>query len=143
MAEFEIVISKGIPEDNAFIFATWLRSFRHLSYFAKRIKNHVFFKWHHALIERVLARETTTVLVAHAKDDRDLIFGYIIFEDWDDFDVLHFIYVKGDYHKNGIGTMLLKASGIDVNTAFFSHWTYATDELIKKYPEMTYSPYHV
>lgn len=143
MAEFEIEVSPMIEGDKAFIFSTWLRCFRHCSYFAKRIKNHIFFKWHHELVQRALDRETTTTLVAHQKGDRDLICGYISFEDWDDYYVLHFVYVKGDYQKHGIGKILLDASEIDMDTAFFSHWTFATDELIKKYPNLTYSPYHI
>lgn len=143
MADFEVAISKVIEGDRAFIFSTWLKSVRHCSYFAKRITNHIFFKWHHELIDRAMLRDTTTVLVAHAKDDRDLICGYIVFEDWTDFDVLHFAYVKGDYQKHGIFKLLLEASKIDVNTSIFSHWTYATDTLIEKFPGLTYSPYHI
>src|ERR1017187_6255259 len=101
MDDFQISISPMIEADKAFIFSTWLRSFRHFSYFAKRIKNHIFYKWHHELVSRAIGRETCTTLVAHQKDDRDLICGYIVFEDWDDFDVLHFAYVKGDYQKHG------------------------------------------
>lgn len=77
------------------------------------------------------------------RKDRDLICGYIVYEEWDGKDVLHFAYVKGDYQRHGIFQLLLDASKIDYNTAFFSHWTFATDTLIERYPNMTYSPYHI
>ena len=38
--------------DHAFIFATWLRCYRRSSYFAKRIPDRLFYRYHHAIIER-------------------------------------------------------------------------------------------
>lgn len=57
--------------------------------------------------------------------------------------VVHFTFVKDAFRNMGIARAMLKASGIDVNKLMFTHWTMPVDELIRKYPDITYDPYRL
>lgn len=129
--------------DQAFVYSTWLRNYKHSSYFAKRIKPVIFFAGHHDLVSHLLRKPSVKVFVAHPKDDIDTILGYLACEPNTDTQkpVLHFIFVKDAFREMGIARCLIKASEIDIAKSRISHWTYPVDELIKKYPEMIYDPY--
>lgn len=128
--------------DYNFIFNSWLKCYKNNSYFAKRIRNNVFFKYHHQVVERILDRASTRVLMAVSILDPNVVYGYLVTEKFDDNkDILHFTYIKEAFRKFGIGKELIKASGINPNEAIISHWTFDIDELSKKFPNMSYCPY--
>lgn len=126
--------------DQAFIYSTWLRNYKHSSYFAKRIKPAIFFAGHHKLVDHILSKPTTTTLIAHPRNDEDTILGYMVCEALST-PVVHFVFVKEAFRKMGVARALLKASGMSVERLAFSHWTYPVDELIQKYPDLIYNPY--
>lgn len=129
-------------EDQAFIFSSWLRTYKHHSYFAKRIKHALFFKGHHAVIEHILEKPTTTVAIACPKGDLDTILGYLVYEPAKESrPVIHFVFVKEPFRRMGMAKTLFKSQHIDINNIFFTHWTFPVDELINKHPEMLYDPY--
>ena len=47
----------GVPMDQNFIFATWLRSYKHSSQFARRVPDRLFYKFHQAAIARMVFRD--------------------------------------------------------------------------------------
>lgn len=123
--------------------SSWLKSYRHGSYFAKRIRDKQFFAYHHKVLERILARPTTTVTVACKPGEENTIFGYLITEFFaaENKTIIHFVYVKDAFRGFGVAKQLLETVKLNPNVCYFSHWTFAVDELIKKYPGMTYNPY--
>lgn len=125
----------GLPEDHAFVFATWLRCYKRNSLFARRISNETFFRWHHLVIERILAR--SVIRVAHAADAPEVILGYSVSEPG----VVHFVYVKGSFRKLGIATALL--GHLDPNACVFTHWTDGWEHLLRKWPNAEYNPYAI
>lgn len=131
--------------DQPFVYSTWLRNYKHSSYFAKRIKPVVFFAGHHALIAHVLAKPTTQVLIAHPKNDPETILGYLVFEAANETKkpVVHFTFVKEAFRKMGVCKALFESHGINPNEPgmIFTHWCFPVDDLIRKFPEMIFNPY--
>lgn len=131
----EIEIRPAVPADLNFIYATWLKSYRHASQFAKKISNDIFFDMHQKVIERFLSRLGATVLIAYPKGEPEVILGYIAYDT--DQNVVQYIYVKRTFRKMGIGAALAK----EATPRIFTHWTYDVDWIHKKYPELIYNPY--
>ena len=137
-----------IPQDLNFIFNSWLKSYR-FSLFSKNISDKDYFKYHHLLIEEILARPTTSVLVACDKLDENVIFGYLVTEksNIEDHEVLHYSFVKQSFQhlgEEGVFPSLVKAAHINLNEAIYTHMTRDFEEyILKKHPSMRYIPYLV
>lgn len=129
--------------DEAYLYSTWLRCYKHYSYFAKRIRSAQFFKGHEKVIKHLLAKPNVIVLVACPKDDDDTILGYLAFEEGDKESrpVIHFTFVKDAFRKMGVAKSLFKYANIDPNNIYFTHWVFDVDELIKRWDGMLYDPY--
>lgn len=126
-------LRSGKPEDENFIFATWLRAYKHASSFARHIERPTFFKYHQAVIRRILDRGAA-VTICTPGDDRDVILGYSITEPG----ILHFVYVKKPFRRLGIASSLIAEVG--------PQWvfTHATDDwryLQSTRQMMQYNPY--
>lgn len=126
--------------DKDFLYATWLRRYKDHSYFAKRIKYQTFFKEHHKIIDHILAKPNTKVIMAVPKDFDDVIAGYIVFESHDK-PTVHFVYIKDVYQGMGVAKHLFEENGIDPNNITITHWTYCVNQFAEKYPGITYNPY--
>lgn len=132
------------PEDLAFVYSTWLRNYKHSSYFAKRIKPSVFFEGHHKVLDSLFKKPELKVFIATPKDDPDTILGYIACElatEELNRTVIHFSFVKEAFRRMGVARALCKAAQVDFTKASFTHWTFPVDEIYKKLPDMTYNPY--
>ena len=128
--------------DKPFIFSSWLKHYKNRSYFAKRIRNSIFYKWHHIIIENILDRPATVVMVAHPEGEPDVILGFIVGEVVPENSVVHFVYVKPAFKRMGIAKHLFKKSKLD-QAEFFTHWTFDCDELLRKLPNIVYDPYRI
>jgi ribosomal protein S18 acetylase RimI-like enzyme len=137
-----IQIRVATETDKPFIFSNWLRHYKNRSYFAKRIRNSIFYKWHHLVIEKILDRPNTLSLIAHPPEEPEVILGFMISEAWPDGSVIHFVYIKPQFKKMGIAKKLFEASKLQ-ETQFFTHWTFDVDELTQKLPNLTYDPYRI
>lgn len=128
--------------DKEFLFSTWLRNYKHSSYFAKRIRPHVFFAGHHAIIDHLLRKPAVKIAVACPRGDSETILGYLAYELKEDAaPVVHFVFVKQAFRKMGVARTLFQSAGIDPGSIRFTHWTYPVDDAIKKWPEIIYDPY--
>lgn len=88
-----------------FIIDSWSNSFRKSNY-AGCIPNNLWPQVSRATIHQLLARETMRVWVALApsNDGRGRVMGYYVGEPG----ILHWLYVKKDFRRLGIGKQLLK-----------------------------------
>lgn len=91
-----IKVRQAVPDDHAFIYATYLRN----KWFDKdqktTLKRSTWSKLQHTRLERILSDET--VLIACLSDDPDLIVGYVFMDG-----VRPFTYVKLDWRSPGLG----------------------------------------
>lgn len=138
--------------DEAFIFSSWLNNYRATSQFAKRVRNSVFYFWHHKVVTRILARLTTRIYVAVSPDAPDVILGWICVEastvkipDFKDHNrVLHYIFVKPEFRRFGIAKKLFEAAHLTQDTkAYFTHWTHPVEPFLIKFPRFIYDPYRL
>ena len=140
MAEVEVRLA--YLEDVPFIFSTWLKSYRYASTFARKISNDIYYKRHHLVIDLILKRAGSTVLVAHPVGEPNVILGYLVTERQPDGeDVIHFTYIKKSFRQMGVARALWK--GLDAEKNYlFTHYTADADWITKKY-NLTYDPYRI
>ena len=127
--------------DQAFVFSTWLRNYKHSSYFAKGIRSSIFFPGHQKLLELLFDKPTLKVFIAHPTDDDQTILGYLVAEFHHKAPVIHFIFIKEAFRNMGIATLLLNHAEINPDNFHFTHWTMPMDEIIRKHPNIRYNPY--
>lgn len=119
-----------LPEDESFIFNSWLRSYHKRAYGAP---NNVYFLGQHEVIKRRLEKSLVTLAVD--PEDGDHIYGYIVYELRDGVTAAHWLYVKFPFRRMGIATMLLrdminKAIGVEI---VYTTQTFAGEQVAKKY----------
>lgn len=136
-----ITIREYQSDDTAFIFSSWLRSFK-TSFFAKDIANKVYF-WHqHKLIENIVS-EGGKILVACDPEDTSVVYGWIVYSHLSRHGLpcLHYIYVKQSFRGLGMAKALVKAAKIDTSKmSVCSHITGLGKTLAEKY-NFLYNPY--
>ena len=137
-----IQIRPAQENDKPFIYSSWLRHYKNRSYFAKRIRTSIYYKWHHLVVEKILDRPTTKVLIAHPPGEPEVILGFMVLEDQGDGSVIHFCYIKPQFKRMGIARKLFKDFDLK-EPIFFTHWTFDLDELIHKIPNLIYDPYRI
>lgn len=126
-----LVIRLFRPDDEAFIFASWLNS--HLPNRDMRISKAIYYQEQHALIRELMS--TDAFLVAADPEDTNLIFGWLAGAELSVGRVLDYIFVKPPYRRMGIALKLLKDFGpVDA----FTHWSPVAEKLV---PGSTYDPY--
>jgi len=123
--------------DLPFIYATWLRSYRYASQFAKKISNEVFYDMHHRIVEGFIERGGL-VSIAHPPGEPYVILGYICVEH--NQPLVQYVYVKKAFRKMGIAKALFEGIKTPEN-ALFTHWTSDVDWITKKLPKLIYNPY--
>jgi GNAT superfamily N-acetyltransferase len=133
-----VKIRPALEADVAFIFSTWLRSYRD-SIFAANISTTVFYAEHHKVVEKLL--KSCEVYVACAADDISELYGYICAQKIDGILVVHYAYVKHSFRRLGIGAQLLGMIDYDPTKAsIYTHLTKTARTLATKYG-FIHSPY--
>lgn len=112
MKEMEIEIRKMKPEDEAFIYSTWLRGLYYgNSYYRKIDKDHYM-----AHQSQIIAHslEMEDVRVAVLKDDPDVILGYAVIGTLPPRNgkILRWVFVKQTFRRFGIAKKLIDGENI-------------------------------
>lgn len=128
-------IAKG---DVEFITSTWLKNYRVNSKWGSGLRKNVFFHEHNHLVQRHLAG--SKIMVACDPDELGHIFGYLIGKNEQDYDTLHYIYVKGAFRKMGVASDLLKDFR-KADSLFYTHEIKKTDLLKVQWPDIVFNPY--
>lgn len=110
--DLKTVIRDMDPGDEAFIYATWLRSLYFGNSYYNLISQDVFFEKYKRVVAALLHQ--ARVKVSCLEDDRDTILGYSVYEHG----TLHWVYVKQPWRHMGIAKSLVPS---DINK--FSHLT--------------------
>lgn len=89
------------PEDEAFIYSTWLQNLYANTRWRTQPTRKAFFKYHD-VVEHILRKPTTTVNICCLKEDPDVIVGYSVFEKNPVDTILHWIFVRADWQRQGV-----------------------------------------
>ncbi len=133
-----ILYRPAVEEDKAFIFNSWLKSFRKGT-FSANVDNSVYYANHHKLIERILLKSKT--IICCNSQDPSIIYGYVVYQEVESQFVLHFVYVKNIYRKLGLASKLLAETKHDFNIlGCYTHQTNVGVAKEEKY-NLVYHPY--
>lgn len=127
-----------VEADTSFIFNSWLKSYRS-SNFAKDQCNTVFYENYKKIVNDIIDRSMLTVICN--PEDENHLFGYIVFERLPGANLLvHYIYIKHTYRKNGLAKALINAVHESGNPILASHHTNVCKA--SKSIAYVYDPYH-
>lgn len=121
--------------DEAFIYNSWLKSYRD-SPTVRSVPNSLYFAAHHDVIEQLLSSPTANVIIACNPEDPEQIYGYGV----GDVGVIHWIYVKHPFRGNGLGRALEQRLVGTADAVTYTHRVKTTDRLIRD-KNYTYNPY--
>jgi hypothetical protein len=122
--------------DVAFIFNSWLKSFKNANA-VRGILPPVYFEFQHKVIEALLQRANVQVACNPAAENE--IWGYAVYETVEGVSVLHYAYVKELYRGLGVYRALVAGLG---DGGFYTHETSAFSGLRKKATQKwIYNPY--
>lgn len=107
--------------DEAFVYATWLRSLYYGNSTFRKIDKDRFFKTYPNVIKALLTRSNVDVVCL--EDDPEVLLGYAVYEG----EALHFLYVKKAWRKLGIARMLMPG-----NVTKVTHLTKVGEKLLPK-----------
>lgn len=125
MTSDDVLIRPATDDDRAFISASWLRSYR-ASGFAERIPSDVYWsRWGHSgFVDAVLDGQFGLwPLVACLPSDPSFAYGFAAYAlSYENRTLLHYLYVKQAYRRNGVGLQLLGEVGPRVVTHDTPAW---------------------
>jgi len=131
-----------VDRDIPFIFRSWLMSAKEQALLA-RIPEQVFFHHHHAILEDLWQDTSVLWTVAANPADSTFIYGFAAVQMTDTIPIVHYVYVRKNFRRLGIGSALLRAFKIvSGTTVFASHYSGAGKQLCKKLDVLrVYNPY--
>lgn len=120
------------PEDVNFVLATFLRGLYYGDSWFSKIPKQVFMDNYKNVAESLVQK--ATVKVACLKDDPDVIIGYSILSN--DYQTIHYVYVKAAWRKQGIARSILPQYPTTV-----THLTELGHQLITKFNGVIFNPF--
>lgn len=117
----ELVTRPREERDDAFVVMAWLRSFRD-SVMHGPLPPDLYWMVYREVIQRLLARPAVRCLVLESPAD-DVLVGFIAHEpgwrrwsnrrrQWEEYHVVHYLYVRNSLRGNGFARRLLDAAGV-------------------------------
>lgn len=91
--------------DLPFLTQSWLRSNCKRGY--RHLEPQLYYYWHHRLLEALIPR--STVIVACSADDPDRIYGYGVAQYEGPTLLVHYLYVREGWRRQGIGRSIVRA----------------------------------
>jgi predicted GNAT family acetyltransferase len=126
--------------DIAFIFSSWLRSYRETRA-VKILDNATYYEGQHATIEGIMARPDIIVEVACDIEDPSQIFGYVVYQPGVDGVVIHWTYVKLPFRGFGIGSDLVKNACKESPGKLIATHLPKLEKKLFEHNHVTYNPY--
>lgn len=103
----ELVLRELLPDEQGFLYSTWLKSYKS-SKDVGPLPNNLYWPVLSQTIKQILETPGTKVVVACNSEDPNQLFGYICSSWGAPEAVVHYLYVKPTFRKNGIGKALLE-----------------------------------
>lgn len=120
------------PNELDFIYATWLNNFRNDSTIGKSCRKSVFFSEYPYVLDQLLDRPLTKVIVAASKENPELILAYLVYE----LDQLHYCFTKEIYRGLGIMKSLFEKAFEKRERVQITHRTYTIEPLLEKHKNL-------
>lgn len=133
-------IRPAIGSDLHFIYATWLNSFRSDSGIGSSCQSKIYFQEYYSVLDYILSKLETKILVACKPDEIEVIFGFLVFEPG----VLHYAFTKDAFRNYGIANSLLEKSSllfVGAGEIFYTHKTRSIHRIVMKFPKLSYNPF--
>lgn len=131
MSDKQIEIRESYESDRNFIYSTWLRGIYFGNDWFHEIPSDIYYKNYQLVLDEILKRPKLTISIACLADDKDVILGYIVYEQT----VIHYIFVKESWRKMGIAKKLSPT-----NITVCTHLTNIGKSLKKKY-DIVFNPF--
>lgn len=131
MSDDRFEVRSAYESDKNFIYSTWLRGVYFGNDWFREIPSDIFYKNYQIYIDKILQRPDTKILIACLLDDKDVILGYVVFEN----DIIHYVFVKESWRKMGIAKLLSPD-----NLKWCTHLTPSGSYLRKKY-NIVFNPF--
>lgn len=133
-------IREAEGDELPFIYATWLNSYRSDSWVGKSVRKGLFFHEYPIILDALLQK--SKVLIAYFPDTPSVILSYLVYEP----EVLHYVFTKEVYQKNGIAMSLFLTAFENLlsqgTLIHFSHRTFMSEAILQKYQEnLNYNPF--
>lgn len=127
--------------DKAFIYNSWLKSFRDAPA-VRTVPNKHYFDGHHKCISAVMSSPGFVCYIACNDKDPEQIYGYLVAERKADGLVIHWIYCKHPFRGFGIASTLEEKllTDIDARTVRYSSKVKNITRILKDRPYI-YNPY--
>ncbi len=125
----DFIIRPYTATDRALVADSWLNSLRAGTEESKVADWQAFKAQKNAMIDRVLDDARTTVQIAAPKDDELTIYGYLVGRAPA---VMHMLFVKKPFRRQGVATRLLAVAGVKLDEAVCTQWTADLGEWILK-----------
>jgi len=136
-AQAPVAFREAVEGDLHFLISSWLKSYRS-SRKTWDVESHLFYDGrcgHKAVVLRLLSG--CPVAVACHPIHTDQIYGWLCHTE----DAIHYIYVKEEFQRMGIGRQLVGHAGFDLEKpVVVSHWHKPCDRY-KKRVDIRYNPY--
>lgn len=137
----DLLIRPMQPSELAYVKATWLKHYKENSEFAKPIRDSIFFPAHSQIVDNILKRHSTGVLICSHHDEPDIILGFLVYE-LERSPTIHYAYVIARARMMRLASEMLRAA--EIGTDFtFTHRTQDAKAIQLKYSGMTYDPYRL
>lgn len=122
--------------DKDYIIKTWLDSNYKNTDACNTIKKSVYYTNHNIIINRIF--DDCVKVIACDDTDEDLILGWLVGELKKDCDVLHFLYVRKEFRRKGVGRLLFKNFST-CNSVVTSHHGRISPSIVGD--SVTFNPY--
>jgi hypothetical protein len=133
------VLRSMVPDDEAFIFTSWIKGFHQVTPM-NFCPSSVYLPQQRLIITRLL--ETATTLVACLPEKPDDIIGYIVYEIVGGLMVVHWMYVKSLFRHNTVATSILQSlyPGVTTDPIVVTHNFNAFRDVRHRF-NIQYDPY--
>lgn len=129
-----IIFRAHKSEDLNFILDSWGRSVFSGTSAKKYVTPEEFHSFHRPQRMRFFSKPNTTCIVCVPDDDLNQIIGWIAVESIPSGLILHYLYVKDVYKKQGIATMLIKRA-LPTSPIFYTHLTEQAARILSRHQD--------
>ncbi len=125
----------GRESDWPFVLSTWLKSHKHSGHGVKRVRDSLYYAFHHPRAEALLA--ASSLRIAFAPGDDNTILGYVV----SDANALHYVYTKLPFRRFGVANALMQEVAPTATQFSYLCDSEPVRAMVRKYSQLHFNPY--